>query len=86
MSHASLVRRDRDRLLPADPTTRSVARALYERVADAPIISPHGHVPVEWLVEDRPFSDPASLLITHDHYVTRLLHACLLYTSDAADE
>ncbi|CAN7472173.1 glucuronate isomerase [Microbacterium foliorum] len=75
MSHASLVRRDRDRLLPADPTTRSVARALYERVADAPIISPHGHVPVEWLVEDRPFSDPASLLITHDHYVTRLLHA-----------
>lgn len=75
MSHASLVRRDRDRLLPADPTTRSVARALYERVADAPIISPHGHVPVEWLVEDRAFSDPASLLITHDHYVTRLLHA-----------
>jgi len=75
MSHASLVRRDRDRLLPADPTTRSVARALYERVADAPIISPHGHVPVEWLVDDRPFADPASLLITHDHYVTRLLHA-----------
>lgn len=75
MSHVSLVRRDRDRLLPADPTTRSVARALYERVADAPIISPHGHVPVEWLVDDRPFADPASLLITHDHYVTRLLHA-----------
>ena len=35
MSHASLVRRDRDRLLPADPSTRSVARALYERVAAA---------------------------------------------------
>lgn len=75
MSQTSLVRRDRDRLLPADPATRSIARALYERVAEAPIISPHGHVPVEWLVDDRPFADPASLLITHDHYVTRLLHA-----------
>lgn len=67
--------RDLDRLFPADPATRSIARDLYERVAHAPIISPHGHVPVEWLVEDRAFSDPASLLITHDHYVTRLLHA-----------
>ncbi|GAA2944703.1 glucuronate isomerase [Microbacterium luteolum] len=69
------LRRDRDRLFPADPSTRSLARTLYERVADAPIISPHGHVPVEWLVDDRAFADPASLLITHDHYVTRLLHA-----------
>jgi glucuronate isomerase len=68
-------RRSGDRLLPADPATRSIARDLYQRVADAPIISPHGHVPVEWLVEDRAFADPASLLITHDHYVTRLLHA-----------
>jgi glucuronate isomerase len=68
-------RRDRDRLLPADPATRSIARSLYERVSSAPIISPHGHVPIEWLVADQPFADPASLLITHDHYVTRLLHA-----------
>ncbi|MFP3466502.1 glucuronate isomerase [Leifsonia sp. SIMBA_070] len=68
-------RRDPDRLLPADPTTRGLARELYQRVAAAPIISPHGHVPVEWLAEDRPFSDPADLLVTHDHYVTRLLHA-----------
>lgn len=75
MSQTSLVRLERDRLFPADPATRSLARELYDRVADAPIISPHGHVPVEWLAEDRPFTDPASLLITHDHYVTRLLHA-----------
>lgn len=67
--------RDRDRLLPVDPRTRSIARTLYERVASAPIVSPHGHVPVEWLVDDVPFSDPAALLVTHDHYVTRLLHA-----------
>lgn len=67
--------RDPDRLLPADPRTRAIARDLYLRVADAPIVSPHGHVPVEWLAKDQPFRDPADLLVAHDHYVTRLLHA-----------
>jgi glucuronate isomerase len=64
-----------DRLLPADPGTRQIARELYEAVRDAPIISPHGHVPPQWLAEDVPFGDPTSLLITPDHYVNRLLHA-----------
>src|SRR3954469_189017 len=68
-------RRDPDRLLPADPRTRGIARELYLRVANTPIVSPHGHVPVEWLAEDQPFRDPADLLITSDHYLTRLLHA-----------
>ena len=39
------------------------------------MISPHGHVDPQLLVDDEPFRDPASLLITTDHYVTRLLHA-----------
>lgn len=64
-----------DRLLPADPTTRGVARELYEAVAGLPILSPHGHVPPQWLSEDVPFADPTSLLITPDHYVNRMLHA-----------
>ena len=64
-----------DRLLPADPTTRGIARRLYAAVRDLPIISPHGHVPPEWIAEDVPFGDPTSLLISPDHYVTRLLHA-----------
>ncbi|WP_258064019.1 MULTISPECIES: glucuronate isomerase [unclassified Pseudoclavibacter] len=68
-------RADRDRLFPADPATRSIARDLYDRIASAPIISPHGHVPARWLAEDRRFVDPTELLVTHDHYVTRLLHA-----------
>ncbi|HEY5847662.1 MAG TPA: glucuronate isomerase [Microlunatus sp.] len=63
-----------DRLLPADPSVRAVARRLYEAVADLPIISPHGHVPASWLADDTPFGDPTSLLITPDHYVNRLLH------------
>lgn len=64
-----------DRLLPPDPGTREVARRLYEHVRDLPIISPHGHVPPAWIAHDTPFRDPTSLLITPDHYVTRLMHA-----------
>jgi glucuronate isomerase len=64
-----------DRLLPADPTTRGIARELYAAVRAAPILSPHGHVEASLLLEDEPFHDPTSLLITPDHYVKRLLHA-----------
>ncbi|MFZ7088410.1 glucuronate isomerase [Curtobacterium sp. RRHDQ10] len=64
-----------DRLFPADPAARAVARTIHREVVDAPIISPHGHVPAAMLADDRPFDDPAALLITPDHYVLRLLHA-----------
>jgi len=64
-----------DRLLPADPGTREVARRLYSEVRAAPILSPHGHVDARLLLDDAPFPDPAALFITPDHYVTRLLHA-----------
>lgn len=64
-----------DRLLGHDPAVRALARELYERVADAPILSPHGHVSAQMLAENEPFADPASLFVTPDHYVTRLLHA-----------
>jgi glucuronate isomerase len=66
---------DADRLLPVEPTTRAVARRLYEAVSDAPILSPHGHVDPRLLLDDQPFSDPVELLVRHDHYVTRMLHA-----------
>ena len=64
-----------DRLLPSEPGLRTTARRLYESVKDLPIISPHGHVPAQWLAKDIPFNDPTSLLITPDHYVNRMLHA-----------
>lgn len=66
---------DPDRLFPADPGVRSIARDLYARVERLPIISPHGHVDPTILVDDRAFGDAADLFIRHDHYVTRLLHA-----------
>ena len=64
-----------DRLLPLDPGVRALARDLYKQVRDLPIVSPHGHVPAQLLLDDEPFTDPTSLLVTPDHYVTRLLHA-----------
>jgi len=63
------------RLLPADPGVRSIALRLHEAVRDRPIISPHGHVDPRLLLEDKPFTDPTSLLLQPDHYVTRMLHA-----------
>ena len=62
-----------DRLLPPDPATRTLARTLYDAVADLPIVSPHGHTDPRWWGADEPFPDPAALFVTPDHYVTRML-------------
>jgi glucuronate isomerase len=64
-----------DRLFPAEPETRRVARRLYERVRSLPIISPHGHTDPSWFAVNSPFEDPAQLLITPDHYVLRMLYS-----------
>ena len=64
-----------DRLFPADPTTRSIARALYTGVKDLPIISPHGHTDPAWFATNEAFPDPAQLLIVPDHYVFRMLYS-----------
>ncbi|NQX28227.1 glucuronate isomerase [Microbacteriaceae bacterium VKM Ac-2854] len=66
---------DPDRLFPVEPTTRAIARDLYERVAGHPILSPHGHVDPRILFDDVPFANAAELFIRYDHYVTRLMHA-----------
>src|SRR5699024_10038820 len=64
-----------DRLFPPQPEVRDIARRIHASTAELPIISPHSHVPAQWLAEDTPFPDPASLLVVPDHYVLRLLHA-----------
>jgi glucuronate isomerase len=64
-----------DRLFPANEKVRQIARQLYAQVYDAPIISPHGHTDPAWFAENRPFSDPVSLLITPDHYLLRMLYS-----------
>ncbi len=52
-----------DRLLPAEPGVRSIARQPYQAVADLPIISPHGHVPAQWLADDTAFADGSQKLV-----------------------
>ncbi len=64
-----------DRLFPADPRTRDIARALYAPVRDLPIVSPHGHTDPAWFATDAPFADPAQLLIVPDHYLFRMLYS-----------
>ncbi len=64
-----------DRLLPADARTRAIARSLYAEVRALPLISPHGHTDPRWFAANQPFCDPASLLLTPDHYITRMLYS-----------
>ena len=64
-----------DRLLPADPATRDLARALYAAVKGLPIISPHGHTDPEWFATDANFGNAAELLLHPDHYVFRMLYS-----------
>ena len=66
---------DPDRLFPAEPSTRALARALYDTVAHLPILSPHGHTDPRWFADDAPFTDPSALFITPDHYVFRMLYS-----------
>jgi glucuronate isomerase len=64
-----------DRLLPVDPATRDLARALYTQVKDLPIISPHGHTDPEWFATNANFGNAAELLLHPDHYVFRMLYS-----------
>ena len=64
-----------DRLFPAEPGVRPIARELHEATRDLPLVCPHGHVDPRRLSVDERFDDPVSMLVTPDHYVTRLLHA-----------
>ena len=54
---------DPDRLFPAEPRTRDIARALYQTVGDLPIISPHGHCDPGWFANNARFDNPAALFM-----------------------
>lgn len=64
-----------DRLFPADPGVRSIARQLYNEVAGLPIISPHGHTDPEWFATNEPFGNATELLLHPDHYLFRMLYS-----------
>jgi glucuronate isomerase len=64
-----------DRLFPAEPGIRKIAKALYAQVRSLPIISPHGHTQASWFAKNEPFPDPAKLFVQPDHYVYRMLYS-----------
>jgi glucuronate isomerase len=64
-----------DRLFPAEPTQRAIARRLYALTRHLPIISPHGHTDPQWFADNAAFSDPATLLLIPDHYIFRMLYS-----------
>ncbi len=64
-----------DRLFPADPGTRDIARRLYRLVKHLPIISPHGHTDPSWFAGNAPFGNPTELLLSPDHYIYRMLYS-----------
>lgn len=64
-----------DRLFPADPGVRDIARALFAGVERLPIISPHGHTDPAWFATDAPWSNATELLLAPDHYLYRMLYS-----------
>ena len=64
-----------ERLFPADPDTRKIAKGLYESIRHLPLVSPHGHTQAAWFAKNEPFPDPASLFVQPDHYVFRMLYS-----------
>jgi len=66
---------DPDRLFSSEPRQRELARALYAKVKDLPIVSPHGHTDPQWFADNAPFTNASALFITPDHYVFRLLYS-----------
>lgn len=64
-----------DRLFPAEPAARAMARQLFATVEKLPIVSPHGHTEPRWYAQNEAFPDPATLLIKPDHYIFRMLYS-----------
>ena len=64
-----------DRYFSSDPVQRKIARDLYNKVKDFPIISPHGHVEPVLFAENKSFPDPTELLVIPDHYLYRMLYS-----------
>jgi glucuronate isomerase len=65
-----------DRLFGPDPRQAEIARQLYVRVENLPLVCPHGHVDPRLFADaDYSFGSPTELLIIPDHYVFRMLYS-----------
>lgn len=64
-----------NRYFAAEPQQNKIAMELYKTVAEAPIVSPHGHVEPGLFVENGSLGTPVDLLIIPDHYLYRMLYS-----------
>lgn len=65
-----------NRYFSPDSAQQRVALALYQTVADLPLVCPHGHVDPRLFADpDYQFGSPAELLLIPDHYIFRMLYA-----------
>jgi glucuronate isomerase len=65
-----------DRYFGPDTRQKKIARQLYDRVADLPLICPHSHVdPCIFADPEYAFGTPVDLLIIPDHYIFRMLYS-----------
>jgi glucuronate isomerase len=65
-----------DRYFDPDPWQKEIARRLYQAVAGAPLICPHGHIDPRMFADpDYSFGTPADLLLIPDHYIFRMLYS-----------
>ena len=64
-----------DRYFSSIPREREIARHLYSKVKDLPLICPHGHVDPALFADNAPFPDPTELLVIPDHYLFRMVYS-----------
>ena len=64
-----------DRYFSSIPREREIARHLYSKVKDLPLICPHGHVDPALFADNTPFPDPTELLVIPDHYLFRMVYS-----------
>lgn len=65
-----------DRYFSGTAAQQTVARALFNTVADLPLICPHGHVDPQLFADvNYRFGSPAELFLIPDHYVFRMLYS-----------
>jgi glucuronate isomerase len=65
-----------DRFFGPGAEQKEIAGHLYAKVADLPIVSPHGHVDPRLFTDpDYSFGTPVEMLIIPDHYVFRMLYS-----------
>jgi glucuronate isomerase len=65
-----------NRYFDPDPRQQEIAIELYNQVAGAPLICPHGHVdPRTFADPDYNLGTPTELLLMPDHYILRMLYS-----------